>query len=127
MTRFVSSRNTHQEESHVASQTAVNSATRIAFIKKYLASGLTQREFCQQEKLAYPTFLAWLRKHRAALGQAPNSNSTASRFVALQLEPSARRAASCTLEFPNGILVHFSGDIDAQLLTCLLRAIEDKS
>lgn len=32
----------------------VNSATRIAFIKKYLASGLTQKEFCQQEKLAYP-------------------------------------------------------------------------
>ncbi len=32
----------------------VNPATRIAFIKKYLASGLTQKEFCRQEKLAYP-------------------------------------------------------------------------
>jgi len=115
----------------------VNPATRIAFIKKYLASGLTQKEFCQQEKLAYPTFLAWLRKYRTALGQALNSNPTASGFVPLQLEPStclhrsrgrqARRAASCTLEFPNGVLVHFSGDIDAQLLTCLLRAAGDQS
>jgi len=103
----------------------VNPATRIAFIKKYLASGLTQKEFCQQEKLAYPTFLAWLRKHRAVLSQAPDSNPTAAGFVPLQLEPStclhrsrgrqARCAASCTLEFPNGVLVHFSGDIDARI------------
>ncbi|MDZ7266284.1 MAG: hypothetical protein ONB48_04600 [candidate division KSB1 bacterium] len=70
-------------------------AARLALIKKYLASGLTQKQFCRREKLAYPTFLTWLRKHRAA---------------------------SCTLEFPSGVLVHFSGDIAVQLLTRLLRA-----
>jgi len=31
------------------------------------------------------------------------------------------------LEFPNGELIHFSGDLDAQLLTCLLRAARNKS
>lgn len=102
-------------------------AARIAFIKKYLASGLTQREFCQQQKLAYPTFLAWLRKYRAAEGQAPSSSASTPSFVPLQLEPAAHRAASCTLEYPNGVLVHFSGDIDVQLLTCLLRAAGDES
>ncbi len=39
-----------------------STAARIAFIKKYRASGLTQKEICQGEKLAYPTFLTWLRK-----------------------------------------------------------------
>ncbi len=67
----------------------VKPATRIAFIKKYLASGLTQREFCQQEKLAYPTFLTWLRKYCAASSQAPNFSPAAPSFVPLQLEPSA--------------------------------------
>ncbi len=43
------------------------------------------------------------------------------------LEPSTHRATCCTLEFRNGVLVHFSGDIDAQLLTCLLRAAVDES
>jgi len=94
----------------------VHPAARIAIVKKYLASDLTQREFCQQEKLAYPTFLAWLRKYRAAESQSPHLSPAAPSFVPLQLEPSAclhqaRRAASCTLEFPNGVLVHFTGYI----------------
>lgn len=100
----------------------VRPAARLALIKKYLASGLTQKQFCQREKLAYPTFLTWLRKYRAAGSQAPNLRPAAPGFVPLQLEPAAHRAASCTLEFPNGVLVHFSGDIAVQLLTRLLRA-----
>lgn len=105
----------------------VSPMARIALIKKYLASGLTQREFCQQQKLAYPTFLAWLRKYRAAEGQTPDLSPAAPSFVPLQVEPLAHRAASCTLEYPNGVLVHFSGDINVQLLTCLLRAAGDES
>ncbi|MCG3155079.1 MAG: hypothetical protein DKINENOH_01681 [bacterium] len=42
----------------------VHPAARIALIKKYLASGLTQKEFYQWEKLVYLTFLSWLRKYR---------------------------------------------------------------
>ncbi len=36
----------------------VRPAACIAIVKKHLASSLTQREFCQQEMVAYPTFLA---------------------------------------------------------------------
>jgi hypothetical protein len=147
VTRFVFLRNTHQEESHVASQTA--GELRYAYClhqkvsrqrfdpKRVLPAGKTGLPRRTTSNGAYPTFLAWLRKHRAASSQAPNFSPAAPSFVPLQLEPSAylhrsrgrqvRCAASCTLEFPNGVLVHFSGDIDAQLLTCLLHAAGDKS
>ncbi len=64
-----------------------------------LAGGKTGLRRGTTSNGAGPTFLARLRKHRAA---------------------------SCTLEFLNGVLVHFSEDIDAQLLTRLLRAGGDK-
>jgi len=109
VTRFVFLRNTHQEESHIASQTG----------------GASRR--------ASPSSIGGPTNDYQPPTNAPISPS----FVPLQLEPNtrlpcsrgrqARRAASCTLEFPNGVLVHFSGDIDAQLLTCLLRAAGDKS
>ncbi len=84
----------------------VRPAARIAFIKKYLASGLTQKEFCQQEKLAYPTFLAWLRKHRSAEGQTPNSTPTARSFVSLQLEPPAEPSHQQDHRIPSAKLAH---------------------
>lgn len=31
---------------------------------KYLNSSLTQRQFCQQEQLAYSTFQLWLKEYR---------------------------------------------------------------
>ncbi len=102
-------------------------AARIALIKKYLASGLTQREFCQQEKLAYPTFLAWLRKYCIAEGHAPNSSASAPSFIPLQIAPPARHTVSRTLVYPNGVLVDFSGDIDEQRLARLLRVAGDEA
>lgn len=44
----------------LSSRQQVRPAARIALVKKHLGSGLTQKKFCQQEKLAYPTFLSWL-------------------------------------------------------------------
>lgn len=99
-------------------------ATRIALVKKYLASNLTLKAFCQREKLAYSTFLSWLRKYRAAQSDSPRSSGTASGFVPLQVQlPSP---AFCTLEYPNGVLIHFSSAVDAQVLAPLLGVLGEK-
>lgn len=99
-------------------------ATRIAIVKKYLASNLTLKAFCQREKLAYSTFLSWLRKYRAAQPGSPRSSDTDSGFVPLHVQlPSP---AFCTLEYPNGVLIHFSSAVDAKFLAPLLRAAGEK-
>jgi transposase-like protein len=104
-------------------------AARIAFVEKYLQSGLTQKAFCQRENLVHGTFHSWLRKHRATRRRPRASSPTWSGFIPLcvQPAPTAAHAASCTLEYPNGVLIHFSGTVDAQLLSSLLRGLEAES
>ncbi|MGH7494015.1 MAG: IS66 family insertion sequence element accessory protein TnpA [bacterium] len=104
-------------------------AARIAFVKKYLESGLTQKAFCQRENLVHGTFHSWLRKYRATRRRPRTSSRTRRGFIPLCVQPAttATHAASCTLEYPNGILIHFSGAVDAQLLSSLLRALEAES
>jgi len=97
---------------------------RTAFVKKYLASGLTQKAFCRQESLVDVTFQCWLRKYRAAQYQPRVSSPSRNRFIPLQVQPATAAAhnPSCTLEYPNGVRIHFSGTVDAHLLSHLLRA-----
>ena len=101
-------------------------ATRAALVEKYLESGLTQKAFCQRENLVLGTFHSWLRKYRATRPQSPGSSPSRNRFIPLRVQhtPTAAHAVSCTLEYPNGILIHFSGTVEAQLLLSLLGAPE---
>ncbi len=101
-------------------------AARIAFVNQYLESGLTQKAFCQRENLVHATFHSWLQKYRATRRQPRLSSPTRNGFIPLCVQPATlpARAASCTLEFPNGILIHFSDTVNAQLLPSLLRALE---
>jgi transposase-like protein len=101
-------------------------AARIAFVNKYLESGLTQKAFCQRENLVHATFHSWLRKYRTSRRRPRVSSPTRNGFIPLCVQPAtpAAHAASCTLEYPNGTLIHFSGTVDAQLLSSLLRASE---
>ena len=103
-------------------------ADRIVFVEKYLKSGLTQKAFCQRENLVHGTFHSWLRKYRANRRRPRASSPTRRGFIPLRLQPAttATHAASCTLEYPSGILIHFSGTVDIQLLSSLLRALEAK-
>jgi transposase-like protein len=102
---------------------------RIALVKKFLESGLTQKAFCQRENLVHGTFHSWLRKYRATQHQPRVSSPSRHGFIPLCVQPAApaTHAACCTLEYPNGILIHFSGTVDTQLLSSLLRALEAES
>ena len=102
---------------------------RIALVEKFLESGLTQMAFCQRENLVHGTFHTWLRKYRSSQRRPRASSPTRRGFIPLCVQPAtaATHTASCTLEFPNGILIHFSGTVDAQLLSSLLRGLEAES
>jgi len=102
---------------------------RSALIKKFLESGLTQKAFCQRENLVPATFHTWLRKYRSSQRRSRVSSPTRNGFIPLRVQPvpTAARTAWCTLEHPNGVLIHFSGTVDNQLLLFLLRALEAES
>ncbi|MDZ7366877.1 MAG: hypothetical protein ONB43_13560 [candidate division KSB1 bacterium] len=93
-----------------------------AYIEKYLASGLSQKAFCAQENLVFSTFQCWLRKYRAHHRQAEAPSAPANRFIPLHVRetPPAPPPLSCVIEFPNGVNIRLSGQVDAQLLSHLI-------
>ncbi len=98
-----------------------------AVIEKYLASDVTQKEFCQQENLSYSTFQFWLHKYRKANNSCKNNESSQAPFVPINFcEPNARSShQSCTIEFPNGVVVRFSETVDVRYLSQLVHNTVD--
>ncbi|MDZ7314363.1 MAG: hypothetical protein ONB45_24165, partial [candidate division KSB1 bacterium] len=92
------------------------------YIEKYLASGLSQKAFCTQENLALTTFQYWLRKYRAPHRHAEAPSAPGNRFIPLHVRetPLAPPPLSCVIEFPNGVNIRLSGQVDAQLLSHLI-------
>jgi hypothetical protein len=103
------------------------SSFKIACVKKYLASGLTQKAFCQREGLVYTTFQFWLRKYHTAQHHSSKTSPSRTRFIPLRVPSApvvAHHTSFCTLEYPNGIFIHFSGTVDARLLSDLVQGRE---
>ena len=96
--------------------------SRIAVIEKYLASGLTQKQFCQQEQLAYATFHFWLKKYRQA--DAAASQAVSNSFVPLTFSSSIPNpgATDFIIEYPNGVTLRVSGTIAPQTLVHLIHS-----
>jgi len=88
-------------------------------IRKYFSSGLTQKQFCDQEKLPLSTFQYWLyhlRRHNK-----PKSQTTTPGFIPLQLKDHSRDGFSCHVCYPNGVSIDFDGAIDAHFLLTLIK------
>lgn len=101
----------------------VRAQQMFALIEKYLASGLSQKAFCAQEELAFTTFQCWLRKYRAQQQSTPPAFSND--FIPLHVRKASTTMASpltCVVEFPNGVIVRLSGQVDFQLLSHLVAA-----
>jgi hypothetical protein len=89
-----------------------------ALIRKYHASGVTQKQFYEEEHLPRSTFLYWLnhyRKHKKAKGPG---------FIPLALneKPLPTVPANCTVTFPGGVTVRFDGRAEAALLIELIKS-----
>jgi len=95
---------------------------RLATIEKYLASGLAQEKFCQQEKLAYSTFQVWLKKYRQAQKAMTPLQHSDNRFVPLTFtaESATPVSAHYVIEYPNGVVLRIHGAIEAETLLQLL-------
>ena len=95
--------------------------SRIATVVKYLDSGLTQRQFCQQENVAFSTLQFWLRRYRESNPEA--QESTRDHFVALQFRsPLQTDWPHYTIQYPNGVVVHVNGTISPEFLHVLIQA-----
>jgi len=97
---------------------------RFATIEKYLSSGLTQKQFCQQEHLTYSTFQLWLKKYRQENSDAALKQKRNKGFIPLTFTSSATKFDEpyYIIEYPNGVVLRVSRTIEPQTLIQLIRA-----
>lgn len=93
-----------------------------ALIEKYLSGELTQKQFCQHQSLPFSTFAYWLRHYRR---HTQNTDQTSTEFISLG--PASKRNRSvfsqptCTVEYPNGVMVRLFGSVDVPLIDRLIK------
>ena len=98
---------------------------RFATIEKYLASGLTQKQYCQQEQLTYSTFQLWLKKYRQANADATHERSqSGNNFVPITFQPRVAKG-DYIIEYPNGVVLRVSSSIEPQTLIQLIQSVGD--
>jgi hypothetical protein len=99
---------------------------RLATIEKYLASGLPQKQFCQQEKLAYSTFQVWLKKYRQAQKAVAPQQHADNRFVPLTFTAESAKPVSAhyVIEYRNGVVLRIHGAIGPETLLQLVNQAE---
>ena len=97
---------------------------RFATVEKYLASGQTQKQFCQQEHLAYSTFQVWLKKYRQTKSVSSPEQQLGSNFIPLTLTPSTATVDSAhyIIEYPTGVILRISGSTTLATLMQLIQA-----
>jgi hypothetical protein len=90
-------------------------------IEKYLTSGLRQKEFCRQENIAYSTFHWWLAQYRRVNGK---NKIQQKQFIPIKLKTSPTNGLPhCRIEYPNGVVLHLTGQYDPQFITTLISAL----
>ena len=94
-------------------------------IELWQESGLSQRKFCNREKLSLQTFGYWLRKYRnEKLG--PTEENPPETFIPVKVPgtrikgPSLLSSANIEISFPNGVRLSCPAGVDiAQLKTLI--------
>jgi hypothetical protein len=92
-------------------------------IEKYLASALTQNEFCLQENLFKSTFTHWLRHYRKYQNFVQSDQASHQSFIPIKIKTAKRSIQShstCVIELPNGINIKLEGTIDYNFLVNLI-------
>jgi len=88
-------------------------------IRQYLASGLTQKKFYENESLPRSTFLYWLQHFRKY------EKSVQSAFIPLNIKSSPVNAVlkgQVCIEYPNGICIRFEQMPDSEVLLRLIQS-----
>src|SRR5262245_59045737 len=97
----------HRENAHAQEM--------FAKIERFLASALSQTEFCRQEGLVYWTFRYWLKKYhlKEALLRPPAEIPAG--FIPLRVvtTETVSPSSTCVIEYPSGLIIRFNGPVDA--------------
>lgn len=76
-------------------------------INRFRRSGLTQREFCEDEGLSTSTLSYWLRK--LASRPAPAELDKAEFIRLIDASPTGSEPLGLVVELPGGVVLRFSG------------------
>jgi hypothetical protein len=106
----------HREEAHAHEM--------FERVERFLASGLSQTEFCREEGLRYNPFRYWLKKYQLQGALSSSAIATSADFIPLRITPAepAAPSSTCEIEFPSGVVVRFQGTVDPAVLAQLIRA-----
>jgi transposase-like protein len=106
---------------------AENARQRLVMIEKFIESGQSAKQFCQQEDVNYGTFQYWLKKYREQRSAPACEPQTASSFVPLTFSSTStsRYHQRYTIEYHDGVVLHINQDIPLSLLIQLIRAQEN--
>ena len=92
-------------------------------IKKYYASDLKQKLFCEQQGIAYSTFHWWLSKYKNDTTSMTNRGKCSGDFIPVHVgspDTSTVYSSTCYIEYPNGVIVHLL-DANVQVISELIR------
>lgn len=93
---------------------------RRVILAEFEASGLSATQFAQRTGLKYPTFAAWVQRHRRAKGPARKSPV---RLLEAVVAP-APRSPGLLLQLPGGARLEMREAGQGPLVAALLRALE---
>jgi hypothetical protein len=91
-------------------------------IKKYLASGLSRRAFCEQEKLTFPTFHYWRRKYATHQREKETPAGSHAEFIPLRVVP--KTSTPWIIEYPNGVILRLPATVDIEVVAQLIQVID---
>lgn len=95
-------------------------------IEAWMASGLTQRTFCEREQLKRPTFDYWRRRIKTDMPpeSRPEQRKTAPPMTLVPVQvASAAEVASLALHSPGGWRLTLPSSVDAAWLAALMQAL----
>lgn len=105
-------------------QLTARAAKMHTLIENYLASGLTQKAFYEQENIPRTTFLYWLKNYREYNRPARAITKQPERFIELKVKQNHIAARmGCRLEYGNGVSLSFDTVPAAELLLKLIRGV----
>lgn len=94
-------------------------------VEKFLnITGLTQKEFCQQQEIRLSTFKWWLKIYRIVNSRAAQkAKPSTQQFVPIELKTSItdNNPTHCKIEYPNGVIIHLCGQLDSTFIVQLVQ------
>lgn len=91
-------------------------------LKRFAASGLSVREFCQREQLTESQFYAW----RRTIGERDDAGNAQPAFVPAVVTEEAARESSIAVELPSGCVLRFSGAHATEQVADLVVALQSR-